>query len=148
MYKLLMFTLKGPCEEVVREGSQEITLEKCDPEEEVDTESITDSVIQIKVNVEERIMKVAWSGFTVDCYVAYVCEETGGHLISDESGPKKFDKNTQYQVDLTNTQTQYVILLLVTDPQSEEDTATLLSNLVPGLSVTVCGKLLKFLLAG
>ena len=138
--RLLMFTKTGPCEEVVLEGSQDITLEECTPDEEVETETIGESVTQIKVIVTERIMKLKLSELPVDCYVAYVCEETGAHVISDEDGPRKFEKeSTSTTIDLREVNVIYVVILVPSD-QVETDLETFTSDLVAYLSVTVCGE--------
>lgn len=133
-----MFTETGPCEEVAREGSRDVALEEVKPEEEVidTTDLIDEPVTQIKVIVSERIMKLEWSEMPVDCYVAYVCEETGEHVVSDDEGtPKTFNKgDTNVIVEIYDVTVTYVVILIPTNVNTSS------SELLSDLRVWVCGE--------
>lgn len=132
-----MFTETGPCEEIALEGSRDVALEESKPEEEVinTTDIIDETVTQIKVTVSERIMKLKWSEMPVDCYVAYVCEETGEHVVSYGGTPTKFNEGSiNVEIDLSNVKVITVVILVPTYVTSPA------SKLLSDFSVWVCGE--------
>ena len=132
-----MLTETGPCEEIALEGSRDVALEECKPEEEVidTTDIIDETVTQIKVTVSERMMKLEWSKMPVDCYVAYVCEETGEHVVSYGETPVKFNEgDTNVVIDLSNVKVITVVILVPTY------VTTPASKLLSDFRVWVCGE--------
>ena len=136
-----MLTETGPCEEIAREGRQDVVLEECKPEEEViDTTDIIDEpVTQITVTVSGSIMKLEWSEIPVDCYVAYVCEDTGEHVISDEETPVKFKKGEiNVEIHLSDVTVTTLVILVPTDVIDPT------SKLISYFRVWVCGEFESF----
>ena len=134
-----MLTETGPCEEIAREGSQDVTLEEYKPEEEVIdiTDIIDEPVTPIKVIVSGTIMRLEWSEMPEDCYVAYFCEETGQHVVSDEGRetPIKFKKgDTNVTIEIYDVTVTIVVILVPTN------VTTPASKLKSGFRVWVCGE--------